>query len=277
MGLDPHSLGLLDQQASPGKTRVWSIAFQPRGKSASSPQSRPIKDTGAREDIMRIAYLNLLAASAALAITGAAAQPAPPPAAAATPMPIIAPSTPAAHTVNLMTQDGVEILGGQWKNMDVKIVEAPPRPDAGPNWPSSYDIQPHAGEAGCDDSAWPKIDAKSLADRRGGGRLFMTWYRTDLKIPAKIGDFDPTGAIAVLTFTIDDYAEAWVNGVMPRRVGRPSPATIQGFNMPNRVVLSESVKPGDNFQIAIMGINGPISLAPLNPVFFREARIEFYK
>jgi gluconolactonase len=130
---------------------------------------------------------------------------------------------------------------------------------------------------GFDDSKWPAIEAKALADRRGGGRLFMTWYRANLTIPAKIGDFDPSGAVAVLTFTIDDYAEAFINGAMPRRGGRPSPATIQGFNMPNRVVLTEQAKAGDKFQIAILGINGPIGLAPPNPVFFREARIEFYK
>ena len=107
------------------------------------------------------------------------------------------------------------------------------------------------------------------------GRYFLVFNAT---FPSpKIGDFDTSGAIAVLTFTIDDYAEAWVNGALPRRGGRPSPATIQGFNMPNRVVLAEQVKGGDKFQIAILGINGPISLAPPNPVFFREARIEFYK
>ena len=47
--------------------------------------------------------------------------------------------------------------------------------------------------------------------------------------------------------------------------------------MPNRVVLSEQIKPGDKFQFAILGINGPISLARANPVFFREAKIEFYR
>jgi len=150
-------------------------------------------------------------------------------------------------------------------------------PNAGPQWKSAYDLQPKAGEANFDDSKWPAIEPKGLLERRGGGHLFMTWYRTNLTVPQRIGDFDPTGAVAVLTLTIDDYAEVWVNGVLPRRGGRPSPATIQGFNMPNRVVLSEAVKPGDRFQIAILGINGPISLAPPNPVFFREARIEFYK
>jgi len=217
------------------------------------------------------------AAIAAVSVTGSVAQPAPAPAPAANPAPIMPPSLPATFIVNLMTQDGIGAFNAQWKNMDVKIVDAPPMANAGPQWKSSYDIQPHGGEMGYDDSAWPTIEAKSLADRRGGGRLFMTWYRTNLTIPEKIGDFVTTGATAVITFTIDDYAEAWVNGAMPRRAGRPSPATIQGFNMPNRVVLSESVKPGDKFQVAILGINGPISLAPQNPVFFREAHIDFYK
>ena len=224
---------------------------------------------------MNLGVLVACAALTAIVMTGSVAQPAPAP--APNPAPIMPPSLPPSYVVNLMTQDGVAVFNAQWKNMDVKIVDAPPMANAGPQWKSSYDIQPHAGEMGFDDSSWPVIEAKSLADRRGGGRLFMTWYRTNLTIPAKIGDFDTTGATAVITFTIDDYAEAWVNGAMPRRAGRPSPATIQGFNMPNRVVLSESVKPGDKFQIAIFGVNGPISFAPMNFVWFREAKIEFFR
>ena len=207
------------------------------------------------------------------AVSGAQAPPAPAP----NPPPVIAPSLPATYVVNLATPEGMAAFSARWKNMDVKIVEAPAMPNAGPAWKSSYDITPKAGDADFDDSSWPAIEPKGLLERRGGGHLFMTWFRANLTVPAKIGDFDTAGATAVLTFTIDDYAEAWVNGQMPRRAGRPSPATIQGFNMPNRVVLGEQVKPGDKFQLAILGINGPISLAPANPVFFREAKIEFYR
>jgi len=214
-----------------------------------------------------------------LMIASASAAQAPPaaPAPAPAPLPVIAPSLPPAYVVNLATPEGMAAFSARWKNMDVKIVEAPAMPNAGPAWKSSYDITPKAGDADFDDSSWPAIEPKGLLERRGGGHLFMTWYRATLTVPAKIGDFDTAGAIAVLTFTIDDYAEAWVNGQMPRRAGRPSPATIQGFNMPNRIVLGEQVKAGDRFQIAILGINGPISLAPANPVFFREAKIEFYR
>jgi hypothetical protein len=42
-------------------------------------------------------------------------------------------------------------------------------------------------------------------------------------------------------------------------------------------VLADAVRPGDKFQIAIFGVNGPISVAPPNFVFFRQASVEFYK
>ncbi len=193
------------------------------------------------------------------------------------PLPVIAPLLPPTRVVDLTSSEGAAVFGARWKNMDVKIVEVPAMPNAGPAWKTAYDIQPKVGEMGFDDSSWPTIEPKGLLDRRGGGRLFMTWYRATLTVPAKIGDFDTNTARVVLAFTIDDYAEVWVNGQMPRAAGRPSPATIQGFNMPNRVVLSEAVTPGDKFQIAILGINGPISLAPPNPVFFREAKIELFR
>jgi gluconolactonase len=103
------------------------------------------------------------------------------------------------------------------------------------------------------------------------------WYRAQLTIPAKIGAFDTANAVIVLQVLVDDYAEVWVNGDIPRRSGYPSPATMQGHNMPNRVVLSNAAKPGDTFQIAIFGVNGPISVAPANSIWFREAKVQFYK
>ncbi len=105
----------------------------------------------------------------------------------------------------------------------------------------------------------------------------MTWYRIAVTIPPRIGSFDTAGAVAVFHIIVDDYAEVLVNGQLPRAVGKPSPSTIAGFNIPNRVVLSEAVKPGETIQIALLGINGPISMAPLNTVFVREARVEFFR
>jgi len=207
-----------------------------------------------------------------MATVAAAQAPVPPP-----PLPQIAPALVPSHVVDLMTADGIAAFGAQWKTMEAKIVEGPALPNAMPAYKTSYDISPHAGEAGFDDSSWPAIEAKGLADRRGGGKVSFFWFRANLTIPAKIGSFETAGAKAVLTAYVDDYAEIWVNGQMPRRAGIPSPAAIVGFNIPNRVVLADSVQAGDKFQLAIFGINGPISVAPANFLFFRQASIEFYK
>ncbi|PYS40217.1 MAG: hypothetical protein DMG14_11300 [Acidobacteria bacterium] len=195
----------------------------------------------------------------------------------AAPAPMMPPSLPPAFVVDLMAAQGSAAFGAQWKTMEAKIINTKPIPDALPQYKTAYDIEPHAGESGFDDSKWPTIEAKDLAARRSGGHVAFIWYRTNLTIPAKVGDFETAGAKAVLTVLVDDYAEVWINGQIPRRAGYPSPATIQGFNMPNRVVLAEAVKPGDKFQVAIFGINGPISAAPANTVWFREAKVEFYR
>jgi len=200
-----------------------------------------------------------------------------PPPAPAPPAPIMPPSLPASHVVDLMTAQGSAMFRAQWKTMEAKIVSAKPIPEALPQYKTAYDIEPHAGEGDFDDSKWPTIEVQDLAARRSGGHVAFIWYRTNLTIPAKVGDFETAGAKAVLTVLVDDYAEVWINGQIPRRAGYPSPATIQGFNMPNRVVLTEAVKPGEKFQVAVFGINGPISVAPANTVWFREARVEFYR
>lgn len=191
--------------------------------------------------------------------------------------PAVAPLLPPLHAVDLMTADGSAVFEAEWRVSEAKIVEVPAIPDAMPEYQTTYDIRPHAGEHGFDDSDWPVIAPAELAAKRGGGRVSFLWFRTRLTIPTEVRGFDPAGAKAVLAVNIDDYAEIWVNGELPRSPGRPSPAAIQGFNMPNRVVLADSVMPGDEFEVAVFGINGPISAAPPNTVWFREARIEFFR
>jgi len=224
------------------------------------------------------ACVALVAIPVMIATMSSAQAPAPPAAAPASPpLPQMPPSLVPAHVVDLMTRDGSAVFCAQWKTLEAKLIEVPSIANAMPEHKTTYDIKPHAGVAGFDDSSWPVIDATGLAARRGGGRVSFIWYRTMLTIPAKIGNFETTDAKAVLTAYVDDYAEVWINGQMPRRSGYPSPATIQGLNMPNRVVLADTVKPGDKFQIAIFGINGPISVAPENFVWFRAAKVEFFR
>jgi gluconolactonase len=193
------------------------------------------------------------------------------------PAPIMPPLLPPSHVVDLMAAEGSAALGAQWKVMDVKIVEVPAIPNAMPQYKTTYNIEPRAGESGFDDSKWPTIEAKDLAARRTGGHVAFMWYRAILTIPPKLGAFETADAVAVLHVLVDDYAEVWVNGHIPRRSGYPSPATMQGHNMPNRVVLSTKVSAGDKFQLAIFGVNGPISVAPANTIWFREAKVQFYK
>lgn len=124
----------------------------------------------------------------------------------------------------------------------------------------------------------PLLPPTDRGGKRGGGMVSFHWFRTALTIPVNAAGFDTAGAKAVLRVNVDDYAEVWINGAMPRTAGRPSPATIQGFNMPNRLVLGDNlVSPGDKFEIAVFAINGPISAVPANFLWFREAKVEFFR
>lgn len=183
-------------------------------------------------------------------------------------------SGPTGSFVDLMTSEGATQFNAQWRYSDVRVVETAA---IGPGEPSgfAYDIQPHAGEAGFDDSGWPVIEPKTLGDRRAGGKVSFNWYRINLTMPAKVGNRDTAGARAFLNVTIDDYAEVWVNGQLPRAAGKPSPNAVVGFNTSNRVLLTDAVKPGEKIQIAVFGMNGPISAVPANRVFMREAKVEF--
>jgi hypothetical protein len=147
------------------------------------------------------------------------------------PLPV-APLLPPVHVVDLMTAAGSAVFRAQWKAMEAKLVECPALSDAMPEFKTTYDVEPYAGESGFDDSAWPVIAATELGARRGGGMVSFFWYRTKLTIPASAAGFDTAGAMTVLRVNVDDYAEVWVNGEMPRMAGRPSAGTIQGFNMP---------------------------------------------
>jgi hypothetical protein len=189
----------------------------------------------------------------------------------------VAPLIPPVHVVDLMTDAGSAVFGARWRGMEARIVECPALTDAMPEFKTTYDIEPHAEVGGFDDTDWPMIAATELGAKRGGGLVSFFWFRTTLTIPTEAGVFDTAGAMAVLRVNIDDYAEVWVNGDLPRAAGRTSPGTIQGFNMPSRLVLANPVVAGAKFEIAVFAINGPISAAPANFLWFREAKVEFFR
>jgi hypothetical protein len=195
-----------------------------------------------------------------------------------TPTPAFAPLIPPRHVVDLMTVEGSAAFGAVWRAQECKIVECPALADSRPEYKTTYDIDPHAEVTGFDDSGWELVDPTDLGGRRGGGIVSFFWFRTSLTIPAEAQGFATAGTKAVLRVNVDDYAEVWVNGELPRAAGRPSPACIQGFNMPHRLVLGRDiVQPGERFEIAVFAINGPLSAGPANFLWFREAKIEFFK
>jgi gluconolactonase len=186
--------------------------------------------------------------------------------------------------VDLQTDDGVALVGGTWRYADAEVREIefvelgspddPLGPGTVPN--RTYDVVPHAESPDFDDSGWRVLAPEETMLRLGNGRVSFNWYRIEITIPERIGDLDPTGATAVFEVQVDDYAEVWVNGKLPLALGMTSGQVVGGFNVPNRVLLSKDVRPGDRFQIAVFGINGPISASPANYIWMRSASIDLY-
>ena len=107
--------------------------------------------------------------------------------------------------------------------------------------------------------------------------MCFNWYRINITIPEKIATFSTTGSTVAFEIVIDEYAEVWVDGKMPRVLGQPGGPVIKGFNAPNRVILTRNAQPGQRIQLAVFGINGPISYSPQNFIWVKSATLDFYK
>ena len=185
-------------------------------------------------------------------------------------------------TIDLATTEGARAVKGEWRYSDTKIVEVDFRGPGQDKQPTgspvkTYDYTPHAGGADFDDSKWEVIGPTTLDKRRGTGRLGFNWYRLKLTVPERIGDFDPTGATAVFETSLDDYAEIWVDGELSRALGQSGGSVIAGWNAENHLVVGRNVRPGQQIQLAIFGINGPLSNPPTNFIYLRYAKLSFYK
>jgi gluconolactonase len=186
--------------------------------------------------------------------------------------------------VDLQSDDGVALVGGQWRYCDARVEEidfvvlgAADDPLVPGDVPfSTYDVVPNAEPVDYDDSGWDVLSPADTMRRLANGRVCFNWYRIEVVIPEQVGEFDPTGSTAVFEVVVDDYAEVWVNGELPIALGDSGGPVVAGFNAPNRVVLGRDVQPGDRFQIAVFGINGPVSASPRNYVWMRTASIDFY-
>ena len=196
---------------------------------------------------------------------------------------VTAPTGKADATIDLGSVDGARAVKGKWRYSDTKIVETDfrgPGPDKQPTGAPvrTYDYTPHAGGgADFDDSKWEVISPATLDQRRGNGRLGFNWYRIKLTIPDRISDFDPTGSTAVFQTSLDDYAEIWVDGELARSLGQSGGSVIAGWNARNELIVGRNVKPGQQIQLAVFGVNGPLSNPPTNFIYVRYAKLAFYK
>jgi gluconolactonase len=174
--------------------------------------------------------------------------------------------------IDLQTDAGVALVGGQWTYADARIAEidfVAVGEDLGPgDAPTrTYDVR----------SDEPRDIAPADTLRRlGSGRVSFNWYRIAVTVPDQVGDLDPTGRTLVFEVVVDDYAEVWVDGRLPVALGDRGGQVVAGFNAPNRVVLTTDARPGQRFELAVFGINGPISASPRNYIWMRSATLELH-
>ena len=190
-------------------------------------------------------------------------------------------AAPAAR-VDLATDAGAALLRGVWRYADAHVIEARFRAPDAEGQPTgaevvTNDIVPHAGVADFDDSKWEVIAPTALNARRGNGLVSFDWYRIVVTVPSQIDGFDPTGSTVWFETRLDDYAEVWVDGELGRAFGQQGGSVVAGWNAPNRLLIGRNVKPGQRIQLAIFGMNGPISDSPTNYIFVREAKLEFFR
>src|ERR671923_1885334 len=183
--------------------------------------------------------------------------------------------------IDLQTDEGVRLVQGAWRYSDAEVVPidfAGVGPDLGPSGEPNrtYAVVPHAEGVDFDDSGWRVLPPAETERRLSTGRVCFNWYRINVTIPERVGRFDPTGSTVVFEIVVDDYAEIWVDGELPLALGQTGGRVVGGFNTPNRVILGRDVRPGQRFQIAVFGMNGPISASPRNYIWVRTATLDFY-
>jgi gluconolactonase len=193
-----------------------------------------------------------------------------------------APSGAPGAVIDLMSPQGVALVRGNWRYSDIKIVETEFRAAGADGQPGTrpvrtYDFTPHAGAADFDDSSWEIVAPEALARRRSNGRLAFNWYRIGLTVPERVGDFDTAGSTLVFETSVDDYAEVWVDGELPRAAGQNGGSVIKGWNAANRLVVGRGLRPGQKIQLAVFGMNGPVSDPPTNYIWMRTAKLELYR
>lgn len=181
--------------------------------------------------------------------------------------------------VDLANTQQAATVEASWRYHDALVVPekfravgADGQPGAAAN--DTQAIEPRAGRAEFDDSAWPVITPESLKDRRGTGRVSFNWYRLRFTLPETLDGVAVRGKTLWFEARLDDYAEIWVNGEIGRAYGQSGGSVVAGWNAPNRVIVARDARPGQVIQVAVFGMNAPLSDAPTNYIFFHDAHLE---
>ena len=201
---------------------------------------------------------------------------------AAPAFPDVPASSAALASIDLGSDEGLASVKGEWRYSDTTIVEVTfraPGKDGQPDGGKvrTYDFTPHAGGADFDDSKWQVIPPATLSQRRGNGRLSFNWYRLRLTVPEDVNGASTRGTTLVFETKLDDYAEIWVDGELPRAQAQSGGSVVKGWNAPNRLIVARNVAPGQVIQLAVFGMNGPISAPPTNFIYMHYARLELHK
>jgi len=188
---------------------------------------------------------------------------------------------------DLKTKEGAGLVSAKWYVLPAYLQDADFKaPGASTTdplhlYPTGMKIKTHTIQPQVDDVNFNKnfkeISPEDLEMREGMGLVSFVWFKTEITIPATIGDINTQGITAVFEITVDDYSEIWVNGKQAAYFGETGNGVIAGYNTRNRVVLTNNAKPGDKFSIAILGINGPLGKIPNNYIWIRNAVVDFYK
>ena len=117
-----------------------------------------------------------------------------------------------------------------------------------------------------DDSGWEVCT--DLTQRMSHGFSFM-WYRINVTLPETVEGHPVNGVRVQFETCIDDYGEIWVDGECNRERG-----AIQGFNVPQRVLVTDNAVPGRQHTIALLAVNGPLG-SPGGGIFVRYATMAF--
>lgn len=163
-------------------------------------------------------------------------------------------------TLNLQDPTDLQAVNGVWR-FAPGLVPGEPNEGVMPQLMGTP-----ARLADFDDSDWEVCEDLTKWHSRG---IAFAWYRIKVTLPDRVGGRELAGSRCLFETCVDDYGEVWIDGECNRDRG-----TVQGFNVPQRVVITAEPKSGDQHTIAVLAINGPLA-APGGAVFVRYATLAF--